>query len=469
MHTTKQQLVTLALTLFAALVILLFFQGAGFKVAATLAVLAAVILLWVLEPIPMPLTCLLVPVLLVTLGVASPENAFAGFGSASTFLILGGLILARGVELTKLGKRLTYYLVAKSGGSVPGILAALLLALLVTAVFMPGTAVRAVLILPIALGVVNSVRQSGIPADNVEKALFLGISHGSNITGMGFLPAALVNVIAVQLISDYLGSSIGYFTWLLAALPPAIALLPLIWFVLLKTFPPEINRLPQGTEPIKQALRELGPLDKREKRTLLILCLIVFLWMTESFHGLHPALPALLGVVLLGIPALGIATWEELVQINWGTVIQVGTVLSLGGIINSSGAAAFLAEQLLKLDFLGAVLAAPFGAPFAVALLTQILHLGIGNVATVTITLVPIIFQLAAHYGASPLVLGLVAANASLYGFLLAVETMPGVIAQGSSRLKPHDWLVSGLILTLLASLISAAAATWWWPLIGIH
>jgi solute carrier family 13 (sodium-dependent dicarboxylate transporter), member 2/3/5 len=66
------------------------------------------------------------------------------------------------------------------------------------------------------------------------------------------------------------------------------------------------------------------------------------LWLTEPFHGLHPSIPALLGVALMTLPGIGCASWETVVKINYNTILLLSVTLSMGYTLVDSGAATII-------------------------------------------------------------------------------------------------------------------------------
>ena len=72
------------------------------------AVLAAVVVLWVTEALPLPVTALLGASACVLLQVAPAKEVFAPFADPLMFLFIGAFILARGIFLHGLDRRLAY-------------------------------------------------------------------------------------------------------------------------------------------------------------------------------------------------------------------------------------------------------------------------------------------------------------------------------------------------------------------------
>src|SRR5882724_8145892 len=72
------------------------------------AVLAAVIVLWITEALPMPLTALIGASACVLLQIGSAKDVFASFADPLIFLFIGAFILARAIFLHRLDRRLAF-------------------------------------------------------------------------------------------------------------------------------------------------------------------------------------------------------------------------------------------------------------------------------------------------------------------------------------------------------------------------
>ena len=72
------------------------------------AILAAVVVLWVTEALPMPVTAMLGAAAAVVLRVAPAKEVFAPFADPLMFLFIGAFILARAIMLHGLDRRLAY-------------------------------------------------------------------------------------------------------------------------------------------------------------------------------------------------------------------------------------------------------------------------------------------------------------------------------------------------------------------------
>ncbi len=438
----------------------------GQEMGAALAVIIAGVLLWVLEPFPLSLTCLLIIFGLMVTGTASSEVVLSGFSSGATFLILSGLMMAKGISHTTLGERAAYRIILWFGASPKGSLMALLLTLQLLAFFVPATAVKATLLLPITYTLGKNMVATG-SHPRVHKMLLLGLAYGTHITGLAVLPGALGNVITADLISANLSYELNYTRWLAYFAPVSLALIPCAWVILSWAFPAGDGGRPgERVDYLEQQLKSFGPLTPGEKRLMAILFLTVVLWMTDFIHGWPAFVPAMLAVILMALPGVGFIAWDRLLKISWENVLMIGTNLSMGMVFINTGAAGYLATTLFPDSILPAVFAFSVLGFILMSSLVQFYHLFIGNVATLIIIMVPMVLELGTGLGIDPLYWVLITGASSLLGFILVIQTMPGVIVYGTGELSALDFIKAGVPLTLASILVLALVARFWWPLL---
>jgi len=445
--------------------ILLLPQSLNWEARATLAVTVCAILLWALEVIPFGLTAMLTAVVLMWLKAVPTAIIFSGFASPAVFLVISGMMMAAAVNETPLGKRMTYNILARTGGSTRGIILGLILILQIQAFIIPATAVRVALLLPLALYLIELLEAR--PGSNLRRLILLAVAFGGNISGTAVLPSAIGNIITVELIYTYLGRQISYTDWLLYTLPLWIMIIPAVWLVLLKVYPPEKDSFPHLGEAMNQKIVELGLVGPAEKRCIAILGLTVVLWLLEPLHGLHPTIPAMLAVVLLTLPGLGVTSFDKVVQINYHTVLVLGITLSLGNALNQTGAITYLGN-LMNTDWVISVLQNPLWAVGAVVIATQIYHLAVTNVATTVVTFIPIVITLAMSAGVDPAPLAFAAGLTSLFGFLLIVETLPNMLAHSTGLISQREFLIPGFWATIAVICCTLLVAATWWKWLGL-
>ncbi|MFY0543584.1 SLC13 family permease [Brevibacillus sp. H7] len=446
----------------------LFFGLEGYmeyKPRVTLAITLGVIVLWVLEPIPFSMTAVLVLFLLPISGAVSTEQVLSGFASPAIFLIVAGMMIASAVEQTALGKRLAYQLLYWFGERKGGVLAGILLIPQVMALFIPAAAVRTAMVLPIVFSIASIL---GLKAgDTRAKQLMMAVVVGCGISGTAILPAAIGNVITVDLIHTYLHKHITYVDWLVLAFPMWLILIPASWWVLYRCFPVQ-EEAPIGLkQQMKAMIAELGPITSREKRLLAILLTVCFMWALEGIHGLPPVIPALIGAVLMAWPGIKVAEWERILDIKFSPLIMLGVTLSLGYALYDTGVIAYLSKWVEN-DFILYLFSTPSLAVLAVAILTQLIHKVTSNVSTAVIATVPVVIALSSHAEQAPvLLLGVVTGMTCLFGFLLVVETIPGVMVHGTGWITQQDFFKPGFWLTIVTTAVTYLMSFTWWSWLG--
>ena len=125
-----------------------------------LAIMSWVAIWWVTEPVPIPVTSLLGPTLCVLTGVASIKDTFAEFANPMLFLFLGGFLLAKGMMVNGLDKRMAYGILSMKwvGDSPRRIFLAIGLACMLCSGWISNTATAAMMF-PISLGLLEAIRQ----------------------------------------------------------------------------------------------------------------------------------------------------------------------------------------------------------------------------------------------------------------------------------------------------------------------
>lgn len=439
-------------------------EEVGYAARMTLAVTGLAIVLWIAETFPIGQTSFFILLLISITGVVPLDTALSGFASGAIFLIIAGMMMAKAVNETLLIQRLTYYVLMKVGSSTSRILGGILMISQIQALFIPATAVRTSLLLPAIIHVMKTFDYQAHP--NIRRQFMLGVAFGGNISGTAILPAAIGNVLAVEILNMYLHTNISYMQWFLLAFPIWFLLIPAVWYILLRSYPAEVKEIAGIQEEMERRYRELGPLTAPEKRCLLILGGTVALWMTESLHHMVPAIPAILAVVVLSMPRIGVTKWEHTTKISLDTVFILGITLSLGKVLNETGAIDYI-SSLLEHGWLTNGLHTPLLGVLFVVLLTQIYHLGVSNVSTAIVTLLPILIGIASKAGADPVVIAFTAALTCLFGFILVVETMPNVLVQASGYIRQREFFLPGLWATLASIVITLLTAATWWRWMG--
>ncbi|MBX0324611.1 DASS family sodium-coupled anion symporter [Halomicroarcula sp. F13] len=455
-----------------------------------LATMALAAILWVTKALPLPVTALLIPVALTTFGIYdSMERALSGFADPLIFLFIAGFMLAKALQTHNIDRRLALTLINRMGRSPRLLILAIMLATAFMSMWVSNTATTAMMT-PVALGVLAQVVGRESPegeVSNMRVATLLGTAYAASVGGVGTLIGTPPNVVAVAFLDRLVGVEISFAQWLAVGLPIVAVTLPLTWYVLtFWLYPPEIDSVQGAQEQAATYLEEEGDLSPRGRRAAVIFAVTAGLWILgglgflfegvlpdpwfvtlfggegESVFGLtgHRGILYFVVVGLLAIPALVLSDaddWENLVDIDWGTIVLFGGGISLADALAETEATNWLARSVFD-----AVVGAPLVlVVLAVVVFTVLVTELSSNTATTTI-LAPILIGLgsvlAGTLGVDPVpaavFLTVTGAIAASFAFALPVATPPNAIVFGSGHLEQRDMIRAGVVLNVLMTIV---------------
>lgn len=411
----------------------------GALIAGALAVTVFAAVLWVTEALPLPVTALLIPVGLATVGVFEVRDAYTSFGSPVLFLVLGGYALAVAVEANGVDRWLARRILSMAGSRTIGLLIAFMVTSAVLSMLISNTATTA-LLLPVALGILSRHH-----ADiNLSRLLLLGVAYGASIGGVATLTGSPPNAIAAGLLE------ITFLGWLGYGLPVSLTMLvvaiPVLWW----TYRPEQKQ-------IIVTLGEEVPLTSNGKRTLAVVGITLLLWLfgptLAKLLVLPPVLFSSTAVASIAVGLLMLTrcvNWKALEKgVHWGVLLLLGGGLSLGRGLTESGAA----------DWLAGLLTSSVGDLPLFALLLVLVTIGvfatelISNTA-VTAKLAPILMGVALQLGLEADSLVVPVAIATSMAFMLPVATPPNALVHASGEVAQRDMMRAGLRLNLAAIVV---------------
>lgn len=300
-----------------------------------------------LEPAPLPIAALMVPICQIALGIDTAGGAFAPFGQPVLFLILGSLFLAEALRKHGLTRRMALYTIVLSGGRYGRLLFGLMAGTGLLSMWVLNTATAAVLI-PVAITIAQRV-QPQERAGRALEVLILGIAMSASIGGMGTIMGSGENAIASGLLDRVQG--FGFVDWMRFGVPIVFTLIPLSWFLLQRALP--VGQVTIDTEPAANELQRLGTLKGPEREIVGVLAVSVLLWIAGSSLENVLNLPETLlssAVVAIGAVALlsieEIVDWNDLKGVNWGVFFVIGAGLTLGDALDKTGASLWFANML---------------------------------------------------------------------------------------------------------------------------
>ncbi|MGB3682824.1 MAG: SLC13 family permease [Rubrobacteraceae bacterium] len=429
-----------------------------------LAITAGTLAAWILRPVPLAATSIPVIFFLGATSATSAQGAVAGFGSSATLLLVAGFMMAAAVEKTPLARRLTYLFLLRVPPRSGGVLGGLLLALAVSAVFVPSTVVRAVAFLPVVAVVARAFARRGSP--NGAKRIMLGLAFGATLGGIAILPAAIVNVLSVDLVAGAGGERITYFRWFILTWPIEVMAFLALWAGLVLLFPTR-DESPLDRPAVAGRLEELGRTKPAEWRLAGILTLTAVLWMLEPLTGWHPSVPAFLAVALLAVSPLRVISWTEALEISWGSVFMFGASLSLALALRDTGAAEWVGERLFGAGVTELARVGAVAGVLVVAGMMLVFQLAFAGSTPAAATLLPILLAASGALRLPEEVVGMTVALAGLATFVLPSQAMANLVTYETGLYTARDLLRVGVLLTVVFLVILGTVATLWWGPVG--
>lgn len=420
-----------------------------------LAVAGLAIGLWCAETIPAGVTGLVVVVALVLSGgVPSFREGLAGFADPVVYFLIGVLTLGLAVSKSGLAERFALFFLRRSGGRSHALYVQLLLAFPLLTFILPSATTRSGILIHVYEQALDLSRvPRGAP---LAKAIMLALNSVNRLASTVLLTGGVTPMLSASLIGG-----ISWSRWLLLMSVPYAALLAvgslLIYLLHHRGFRDLAASSPaQGSKP----------LSGMEIRTLTITLGASLLWLTDALHHWNPALPALLALICLLSPGIGVLTWSDFEQkFGWANFFVVASSLSLARALSESGASAWVADQVVRgaLPFTHR----PFLIIVVLLLVSAPVRLLIPNIAGFLATTIPVAMSIGTATGLNPLVCGLavmIAGDAVLY---YPAQSASSQVVYDRGHLTAFEILRFGLWMTLVAFFVVLAVALPYWGWVG--
>lgn len=450
---------------------------------ALAAVLLGVVVLFVTEPVPIPVAGLLGIAAIVLLGVAPVDDVLAPFGSGTVFTFIGAFILAQAMLKHGLARRFAFRLlslpgVGKTTGRVViafGAITALLSA------FVSNTATVAML-LPTALGILAVIANFMAERGDVEEgfdptrlrvgvALMLMLAYGASVGGLLTPVGSPPNLIGREFIEDSTGEPITFAQWVAAALPICAGMFVVLAIVLLLLNKPEIKDIRGVEEYVAAERARMGGFSRAELNTLVAFVITVTLWIlpgivalvagsdsaayTAVGDRLDEGVVAILGASLLFLLPTDwgerefTLRWSDAQRIDWGTIVLFGSGIIFGTLLADTGLAEVIGNG--SADALG------LGSSVAITAFAVVLAIVVSETTSNTASaavVVPIIIPIATGAGIDPVTPAMAATFAASFGFMLPVSTPQNAVVYGSGCVPITKMIRSGVSFDVLGAIL---------------
>ncbi len=468
-------------------------KPAGHRLAA---ILASVIVLWITEAIPLPLTALLGAAACVLLQVAPAGEVFQPFADPLIFLFIGAFILARAIFLHRLDRRLAFWILSLPwiGGRPVRILFAFGAVTAFISAWIANAATTAMMF-AIAMSIINYLfdPRHGRPLASKAYAtgLLLMTTFAASVGGLATPVGAAPNLIGLGLIRDNIGVEFSFLAFCAVGAPAAVVLFVYVACYLGFLCRAGTDEIAGGREMFAAERAKVGPWRWGERSTLIACGVTVALWLAPAalaiifgeghwlYANFEKSFPepvgALVGAALLfflpgdklpgdKLPGGGrgrAIDWPEAAKIDWGIILIFGGGLSLGMLGAKTGLAQAVGQGLAAAIPTHTTLALVALATVTAALVSEVTS----NTASATMV-IPVVIGVAQAVGIDPLQPALAATLGSGLGFMLPVSTPCNAIVYSSGRIPLRTMMGYGVMLDVVGVVVIIAAVSWVTPLV---
>ena len=413
-----------------------------------IAIFVAALLFWVLEPIPVFATSLLIILLELTMvsdksfilfqaaegasqfgTVLSYKAIMATFASPIIMLFLGGFFLAMAATKYQLDVNMARVLLKPFGTQPRFVLLGLMLITAVFSMFMSNTATTAMM-----LAILAPVLTSFDKEDRGRIAFALGIPFAANIGGIGTPIGTPPNAIALKYLTGE--QAIGFGTWMSFAVPVAAILLALTWMLLLWFYKPTTDTL---TVSIEGKFRK----NWQALTVYVTFGVTVFLWLFDFLHGMNPYIVAMIPVTVFS--ATRIITTKDLQRMSWDVLWLVSGGIALGLGLEQSGLAQHLIDSIPFAEFNAYVLV--FSATLATILMATFMsHTATANLLMPIMAVLGTTLPSLEPLGGARMIILAVAFSSSL-AMSLPISTPPNAMAHATGYIETKHMVKTGVIV----------------------
>ncbi len=411
-------------------------------------------LFWILEPIPIYATSLMIIFLeLVLLSdkglnfIINEEAPLFGttiayseilhtFASPIIILFLGGFFLAMAATKFRLDQNLARVLLAPFGMQPRFVMLGLMMITAVFSMFMSNTATTAMM-----LSILAPVLMVFNPDDRGKVAFALSIPVAANVGGIGTPIGTPPNAVALKYLTgdDY----VSFGEWMGFAVPFVIVLLIVGWVILMILYPVQTPKI---------ELNIKGKFLRNRKAYIVYatFAVTILLWLTDFIHGMNSYVVAMLPVAIFS--STGIVTKNDLKNVSWDVLWLVSGGIALGLALDKSGLAARVIDAIPFASL------SPVLIVLCVSIVAAVMANFMSNTATANL-LLPLVAALGVSIsslegiGGSQMVI-IATTIACSMGMALPISTPPNALAFGTGIFETKEMVKPGVFLAIIGLIL---------------
>lgn len=310
-----------------ALYFVLYFLIQNHQDTLILTLLFTTVIWWAIAFIPEYQVALIFLFTAWIFSVSSKEVIFSGFASSAFWLVFAGMLISSAIKNVALTERFSPLLISLKQPSYLKILISIAVFALAFSFIMPSGVNRIVLFVPIAMAIAKNFGFE--PQDKGYTGILLTFIMITSIPAFTVLPSNVPNMILSGLTYELYGYEILYSQYLWANFVVLGALKAVIILGL-------IYVLYKDTPKTYMLETQKKPFSKEEKTVVIIFSVMLLFWLSDFIHGISPTVIAIVGVLFLAYPSIGIINNKDVNALNMSSLLFVAALISFGNIASHS-------------------------------------------------------------------------------------------------------------------------------------
>lgn len=418
---------------------------------------------WIFEVMPIGITSITIGVVQALFLIRDARVAFSDFMDPSVWFILGSIVIGMAFTKSGLTKRLAYGMLLIVGErSIMIYFGCFILTASLTLV-MAHTAVAAT-IYPLLVAI-NSLYSEDEKPTRFGKGLFIGMAFVAGAGSIISLLGAARGAVAIGFFNDIVGREITFFELSFYMFPIGFLMVLLLWSYLSIRYSPEKKHIPGLRERAKSLYDSLGPMNRTEILTLVIVILAISFMCLQSFYPelrrIDKSAIILTSTILFYL--LKLLSLDQLEDIPWNIILLFGGAMSMGYCLWQTGAADWLAVKWLILFKETHWFIFVIGIAFFVMIMTNLIM----NVAAITIVL-PVALVMGSYLGVMPEIIVFASLTTAGMPFLFLIGAAPNAIAYSSKQFNSSEFFLAGLPASVILMVVLSLFVCFIWPLMGL-
>jgi len=408
---------------------------------------ALLVTLWTNESLPLGVVSLLPIILFPIFGVLELNEVTPNYSKSIIFLFLGGFMLAIAIEKVKLHLYFSSKLLSFFPNTVLGIIYALAITSALLSSILSNTTIT-LMLMPVALYLSDNIK--------LKIRFLLATAYGASIGGILTPIGTAPNLTLLGFLEDKELPVLAFGEWVYMMLPVVVIMLTIIpWLLSLGLKDESVEGIGEESVPV---------LDKHQKRLYLIVALLAFVLIANTFSKQTLGFALDEKMILLGFgllmffPLVGFLNWEDTRNMPYEIIMLFGAGFSIATAFSSTGLAADIATKLSFISEMPLFWMFLFVA-FFVAFSTEVTS----NTALTSIA-IPIFYEFAKDMSPTEGTLLLMTATvAASYAFMLPIATPPNAIVMSSRVIPIAEMAKVGFKANLIGVFVLACVAYFLW------